>query len=31
MKRVTIGLLLALVSCVMFLTANSSAAPEKDK
>ena len=31
MKRVTIGLLLALVSCIIFLTANSSAAPEKDK
>ncbi len=31
MKRVSIGLLLALVGCIIFLTANSSAAPEKDK
>ena len=31
MKRVTIGLLLALAGCIIFLTANSSAAPEKDK
>lgn len=31
MKRVTIGLLLALVGCMIFLTTNSSAAPEKDK
>ena len=31
MKRVTVGLLLALAGCIIFLTANSSAAPEKDK
>ena len=31
MKRVSIGLLLALAGCIIFLTANSSAAPEKDK